>query len=83
MSGHAMPNFKIQNLLTKSCLPCPVLSQDSKNVIFLMYNNYKCQKVYFKKWHHPYLFLPLQAKNSNRFEILYACCLHGVAIFGT
>ena len=46
--GQIRSNFKIQNFLTKICPSCADLSQDSKNVIYFMCDDYKCQKMHFK-----------------------------------
>ena len=46
--GQIRSNFKIQNFLTKICLSCADLSQDSKMSFIFMYDNQKCQKMNFK-----------------------------------
>ena len=46
--GQTRPNFETQNLLTKTCLFCPVVCQDSKNVFFSV-RQLVMPKIAFKK----------------------------------
>ena len=47
--GQIRSNFQCQNLLTKTCLSCQVLSQDSKNVIHFYVQQLEKQKITFQK----------------------------------
>ena len=49
MSGQTGSNFQIQNLLTKTCIYCPVSSQDSKNVIHFHVRQLQMPKIAFQK----------------------------------
>ena len=47
--GQIRSNFKIQNFLTKICLSCADLSQDSKNVIYFYVRQLEMPKNAFQK----------------------------------
>ena len=48
--------FQNQNFLTKTCLSYPMLSQDSKNVIYFYLRQLEMPNMPLKKWrHHLYL----------------------------
>ena len=47
--GQIGSNFKIQNFLTKTCLSCGNLSQDSKNVIYFCVRQLEIPKSVFRK----------------------------------
>ena len=46
--GQIRSNIKIQYFRTKLCLSCAVLSQDSKNVIYVYVRQIKMLKIAFK-----------------------------------
>ena len=48
--GQLRSKFKIQNILTKICLPCAVLSQDSKKGHAFYLRPLQMQKNTFQKW---------------------------------
>ena len=66
------------NLLTKTCLPCPVLSHDLKKDIF-RYDNQKRRKMSFQKVtsSHLYVFYHCSAKNKDIGLKLY---IHNVSM---
>ena len=79
--GQIKSNFKIQNFLTKTCLSCAVLSQDSNNVICFHIRQLEMPKNAFQICDiitFRYLFFwPLHSqKQSYCFELWYACCLY-------
>ena len=47
--GQKMSNFQNQNFHLKTCLSCPVLSQDSKNVIYFYVRQLEMSKIAFQK----------------------------------
>ena len=69
-------NFKF---CIKICLSCAVLSQDSKNIIYLYVPQLEMPKIAFQKCDvitFTWFVWPLHhQKQRHCFEILYACCL--------
>ena len=47
--GQKRSNFQNQNFHLKTCLSCPVLSQDSKNVIYFYVRQLEMPKIAFQK----------------------------------
>ena len=79
--GQIWSHFQIQNFLTKPCLSCPVLSQGSTIVIYVLCttiaNAKNCVSI---KWrHHLYLFLGYcTTKNKN---ILLKFCMRVICMY--
>ena len=78
-------NFQIQNFLTKTCLYCPVLPQDSKNVIYFHVWQLKMGKMCFKKWwHHLSLFwgnCSAQNKDTALKHFMPVACMYLYSVF--
>ena len=89
--GQIRSNFPIQNLLTKTCLSCSVLFQDSKMFFIFIHDNQKCLKLHFKKWRHHiclyYLSFTIARLKANKLLrnfgcVLFVWCLQHLILFG-
>ena len=73
--GQICSNFKIQNFLTKLCLSCAVLSQDSKNVIY--FHVWQLEMSISHMWRHRlYLFFFFGHCTAKNKDIAFKFCLH-------
>ena len=61
-------NFQDQKFLLKTYVSCPVLSQNSKNVIYFYERQFKMSKIALKKWRHQlslFFFYHCTTKNKD------------------
>ena len=74
--------FQMQHFLTKTCLSCPVLSQDSKNVYFHV-RQIEMPKTAFQKSDvitFTQVFLPLHSKNKD-IALEFGMCLVCMSVY--
>ena len=79
--GQIRSNFKIQNFLTKICLSCADLSQDSKNVIYFYVRQLEMPQNAFQKCDvitFTWFLGHCTAKNK---DIALKFCLHVVCMY--
>ena len=78
--GQIRSNFEIQYFLTKICLSCAVLSQDSNKCYLFLCRTTRNARNYIKKCDVvTFTFfggLLHSQKQRHCFEVLYACCLY-------